>query len=164
LPWDRRWLFLAMSFLIVTAVIAWPLNRLGVTQMAPFSYIWPADKTYLSPLRIVNVLALLYVFAFFVSPRAPWLKKTVAEMCISCGRHSLTVYGVGLMLSCVGYVIIQESGAPNIANFAVNILGIGILFLTAGVLDRHANGRRAMPVSAIGAGNPVNAVASLTTH
>jgi hypothetical protein len=161
LPWDRRWLFLAMSFLIVTAVIAWPLNRLGVTQMAPFSYIWPADKTYLSPLRIVNVLALLYVFAFFVSPRAPWLKKTLAAMCISCGRHSLTVYGVGLMLSCVGYVIIQESGAPNIANFAVNILGIGILFLTAGVLDRHANGRRAMPVSAIGVGNLVSAVASL---
>jgi hypothetical protein len=149
LPWGRRWLLAAIGFLIVAAVIAWPLNQLGITQMPPFSYIWPADKTYLSPLRIINVLALLYVFAFFVSPRAPWLRKRLAEMCISCGRHSLTVYGVGLLLSCIGYVVIQESGAPNVANLAVNILGISIMFLTAGILDR----RRAIAVLAPGGAN-----------
>jgi hypothetical protein len=71
---------------------------------------------------------------------------------------------VGLLLSCIGYAVIQESGAPHIANLAVNILGIGILFLTAGVLDRHANGRRATAVSAIGVGSQVGAIASLTTN
>jgi hypothetical protein len=142
LPWDRRWLTLAIGFLIVTATIAWPLHQLGITQMPPFSYIWPANKTYLSPLRIVNVLALLYVFAFFVSPRAPWLRKRFAEIFISCGCHSLMVYGVGLMLSCVGYVVIQESRAPDIANPAVNILGITILFLTAAMLDRRGGSAR----------------------
>ena len=141
--WERRWLFAAVGFLIVTAIIAWPLNRPNVTSLAPLSYIWPADKTYLSPLRIANVLALLYVFAFFVSPHAPWLKRRVAEMCISCGRHSLTIYGMGLVLSCIGYVMIQESGAPSLANLAVNILGISILLLTASMLDRRADGRLA---------------------
>ena len=63
--WDRRWLFAAMGFLTAAAIIAWPLNTLKVTSAAPLSYIWPADKTYLSPLRIANALALLYVFAFF---------------------------------------------------------------------------------------------------
>jgi hypothetical protein len=141
--WERRWLFAAVGFLIVTAIIAWPLNRLNVTSLRPFSYIWPTDKTYLSPLRIANVLALLYVFAFFVSPQAPWLKRRVAEMCISCGRHSLTVYGMGLVLSCIGYVMIQESGAPYLVNLAVNILGISTLLLTASMLDRRAEGRLA---------------------
>lgn len=145
LPWGRRWLLGAIGFLVVTAIIAWPLNQLGITEMAPFSYVWPADKTYLSPLRIINVLALLYVFAFFVSPRAPWLKRRLAEMCISCGRHSLIVYGVGLALSCVGFVIIQESGVPNVANLAVNILGIAILFMTAALLDRLNHKQRAEP-------------------
>ncbi|MEA2681553.1 MAG: hypothetical protein QOK03_3275 [Candidatus Binataceae bacterium] len=143
LSWERRWLFVAVGFLIVTAIIAWPLNQLDLTQIPPLSYIWPADKTYLSPLRIVNVLALLYVFAFFVSPHAPWLKRRVAEMCISCGRHSLIVYGLGLVLSCIGYVMIEESRAPNFANLFVNILGISILLLTAEILDRRADGRLA---------------------
>jgi len=130
-----------VGFLIVAAIIAWPLDQLELTKFAPLSYVWPADKTYLSPLRIANVLALLYVFAFFVSPRAPWLKRKAAEMCISCGRHSLIIYGMGLVLSCIGYVMIEESGVPNLAKVTVNILGITILLLTAALLDRRADGR-----------------------
>jgi hypothetical protein len=163
LPWGRRWLLGAIAFLVVTAIVAWPLNQLGITQMPPFSYVLPADKTYLSPLRIMNVLALLYVFAFFVSPRAPWLKRRLAEMCISCGRHSLIVYGVGLALSCVGFVVIQESGAPNVANLAVNILGIAILFLTAALLDRRDLSRRpAIAASPLGVANHTRATTPLT--
>ncbi|HKF28731.1 MAG TPA: OpgC domain-containing protein [Candidatus Binataceae bacterium] len=143
LPWGHRWLRVAIGFLAITMLIAWPLNQLGLTQMAPFSYIWPADKTYLSPLRIINVLALLYVFAFYVPPKAAWLKKRVAELCISCGRHSLTIYGLGLLFSCVGYVVIQESSARAIANLEVNVVGISLLILTAVILDRRDEARRA---------------------
>ena len=142
LPWGRRWLWAAVAFLVVTAIIAWPLNQLGLTGMRPFSYVWPADKTYLSPLRVINVLALLYVFAYLVSPRAQWLKKGIGAVCSSCGRHSLTVYGMGLVLSCIGYVVIQESGARSVANLAVNVLGIAILILTAMLLDRRSGSRR----------------------
>jgi hypothetical protein len=142
LPWGHLWLRVAIGFLAVTMLIAWPLNQFGLTQIAPFSYIWPADKTYLSPLRIINVLALLYVFAFYVPPKAAWLKKRLAELCISCGRHSLTIYGLGLLLSCVGYVVIQESGARAIANLEVNVVGISVLLLTAVILDRRDDARR----------------------
>src|SRR5208282_3021005 len=57
LPSDRRWLLLSAAFLVLATLVAWPLNQLGLTQVAPFSYIWPADKTYLAPLRVLNVLA-----------------------------------------------------------------------------------------------------------
>ena len=48
------------------------------------------------------------------------------------------------------YVIIQESTARDLANLAVNILGILLMFVTAAVLDRRAEARRAaVPASAI---------------
>ena len=145
LPWSRKWFWGAVAFLLVTMVIAWPLDQDGLTKLAPFSYIWPADKTYLSPLRIVNVLALLYVFAAYVPSRAPFLRSAGAGIFISCGRHSLTIYGLGLVLSCVGYVVIQESGAKGIANFAVNVVGIAMLVGTAMFLDWREDARRAVP-------------------
>ena len=145
LPWSPRWFVSALVFLIVTMVIAWPLDQYGFTKVTPFSYIWPADKTYLSPLRIVNVLALLYVFASYVPSGAPWLRKAGAGIFISCGRHSMTIYGLFLVLSCVVYVVIQESASKGIANFAVNAIGIAMLVLTAMFLDRREDARRGVP-------------------
>ena len=145
LPWSRQWFWGAVTFLLVTMIIAWPLDQYGFTKVAPFSSIWPADKTYLSPLRIVNVLALLYVFASYVPSRAPWLRRSGAGIFISCGRHSLTIYGLGLVLSCIGYVVIQESAAKGIANFAVNVVGIAALVGTAMFLDWREDARRAVP-------------------
>lgn len=150
LPWGREWLWTAIGFLVVTLAIAWPLAQLGLTQMIPFSLVWPADKTYLSPLRIINVLALLYVFAFFVPKRAKWLRGRLAEVFISCGRHSLTIYGMGLVLSCLGYVFITESGTPNLANLVVNVAGIALMIGTSAFLDRRDEARRAgVPASAL---------------
>jgi hypothetical protein len=150
LPWGRGYLYAAFAFLFVTTVIAWPLNQMHFTESFPLYWIWPADKTYLSPLRIINVLALLYVFAYYVSPQAPWLRRGLAEMCIACGRRSLTIYGLGLLLSNLGFVIVQQSTARNVAYIAVNALGISLLFLTASVLDRRDEARRsAVPASAL---------------
>ena len=146
LPWNRRWFWGAVAFLVVTMVIAWPLDQYGFTKLAPFSWIWPADKTYLSPLRIVNVLALLYVFASFVPSQATWLKKSGAGIFITCGRHSLTVYGLGLVLSVLGYVVIQESAAKGMATFAVNVAGIALMVIVAMFLDWRQD-RRAVPAA-----------------
>jgi hypothetical protein len=150
LPWRRGWLWAAIAFLAVTVIITWPLNEMGMTKIAPLSYFWPANKTYLAPLRVLNVLALLYVFAYCVSPRAPWLKKRLAGLCISCGRHSLTVYGLGMVLSCVGYVAIEETASKGVMKFAVNVIGLAILVLTGVLLDRR-NGfkREALRVPAL---------------
>ena len=145
LPWNRRWFWGAVLFLAVTMVIAWPLDQYGITKIAPFSWVWPADKTYLSPLRIVNVLALLYVFASFVPSSAPWLRRAGAGIFISCGRHSLTIYGLGLVLSCIGYVVIQESAAKGLATFAVNVVGIAMTVGTAMFLDWREDARRTVP-------------------
>ena len=138
----KSWLFAAIGFAGLAALIAGPLNWGGLTETAPLRYLWPAEKTFLSPLRVINVLALVYVFGFFVSPQAPWLKTKVANLFLACGRHSLPVYGSGVVLSCVGYVVITESASKAMTNWAVNLLGIVALFSLAAMLDWSSQRRR----------------------
>ena len=48
-----------------------------------------------------------------------------------------------MLLSSVGYVVIQESSARAVANLEVNVVGIALLLLTAVMLDRRDDARRA---------------------
>lgn len=139
----RRWLAAAVGFLTFAFLVTGPLN--SATQFAPLSYLWPADKTFLAPLRVINVLALVCVFGFYVEPQAPWFKSKLAELFLACGRHSLPVYGLGVVLSCAGYIVMQESSSKLFANFVVNLAGILILFLLALSLDWYREGRRLAP-------------------
>jgi len=144
----RSWLFAAIGFAAFAAVIAGPLNARGLTEIAPLRYLWPAEKTFLSPLRVINVLALVYVFGFFVSPQAPWLKTKFANLFLACGRHSLPVYGSGVVLSIVGCVVITESASKAMANWMVNLLGIVVLLSLAVMLDWSSQRWRLAFVSA----------------
>jgi len=147
--WHARWLFAAVGFLVFAALVTGPLSGNGITEMAPLRYLSPDEKTFLSPLRLINVLALVYVFGFFVSPQAPWLKARVANLFLACGRHSLPIYGCGVVLSCVGYVLMNESGSKTMATWMVNFLGIAAMFSLAIALDRF--GRRAHTATNIAA-------------
>jgi hypothetical protein len=137
----RYWLWPAIGFLVFTLAVACLANCSGITRFASLSCVWPAEKTFLSPLRVLNVVALLYVFGFFVSPQSPWLKSNLANLLRACGQHSLPVYGFGVVLSCVGFVVMSESHSKLVANFVVNFFGIGLLLLLAKTLDRHRQGR-----------------------
>jgi len=98
-------------------------------------YLWPAEKTFLSPLRVANVVALLYLFASFVPKQASFFSSRAASFFLACGRNSLPVYGVGVVLSCAGYVALSEYDATNMTSIAVNVLGILSLFTLAYLLD-----------------------------
>lgn len=136
-PWNRRWLGVALAFLAFGVVAAAPWNLTGLVSYYPPFYLWPADKTFLAPLRLINVLALFYVFAFFVRPQAPLLRARLAAPLLWAGRHSLPVYGVGVVLSCAGYVAVTESDGAPLVHAAVNLLGIMILLLLATLLERN---------------------------
>ena len=110
-------------------------------------YLWPAEKTFLSPLRVANVVALLYLFVFFVPKQAKFFSTRAASLFLACGRNSLPVYGVGVVLSCAGYVALSESDATNMTSIAVNVLGIFSLFMLACVLDWRRKNIRALEAS-----------------
>ncbi len=93
--------------------------------------------------------ALLYVFSFFVTREAQLLRTRVAAPLLSCGRHSLAVFGAGVVLSSCGYMAINESGGAPAAHAAVNLGGIVALFALAGVLDRYRKRRSRAAASPI---------------
>lgn len=138
----KAWLIAAIGFSVISYLIVGPLHDMGFTHAAPLSYIWPTNKTFLAPLRVLNVMALLYVFGSFVSPQASWLKTRGAELLLACGRHSLPIYGVGVVLSCIGYLVMVESSSKEVANLFVNLCGIGILVALAFALDWYGQGKR----------------------
>jgi OpgC protein len=79
-----------------------------------------------------------------VPKQAKFFSTRVASIFLACGRNSLPVYAVSVVLSCAGYVAISESDATNFATVAVNVIGILALFILAYVLDwRRKNARNA---------------------
>jgi hypothetical protein len=147
MPWKKRWLGLALAFIVFGVISAAPWKTAGVAMFDLPLHWWPANKTFLAPLRVLNVLALLYVFAFFVPAQASMFRSPFAAPFLSCGRHSLSVYGVGVVLSCIGFVAISEASHALVVPPAVNFAGILILFVLAAVLDwRKTRGIR-LPVA-----------------
>ncbi|HLI78633.1 MAG TPA: OpgC domain-containing protein, partial [Candidatus Binataceae bacterium] len=143
------WFTLAAGFTLFALCAAAPWSGSDESR-AIFSniYLWPAEKTFLSPLRVANVVALLYLFAFFVPRQAKFFSTRAASLFLACGRNSLAVYGVGVVLSCAGYVAISESDATNMP-LAVNVVGIVALFLLAYALDRKRKNARVADASPV---------------
>jgi hypothetical protein len=133
----------AIAFVGFAFVMAapWRGTDIGLTFFNPNLYLWPADKTMLAPLRVVNILALMYVVAHFISPQAGWLKTRFAAPLLSCGRHSLPVFGVGVLLSSIGYIAVNETGGALNIHTAVNLLGVFALFILGGALDWRRSAR-----------------------
>jgi hypothetical protein len=136
IPQNRHLLSLALGFVVFGFVAAAPWNGpdTGSTLLGSSFHVWPAEKTFLAPLRLINVLALAYVFAFFVKPQATFFKTKLAAPLIACGQRSLGVYCFGVLLSVTGYVAVIESPQRCFAYVAVNLVGILLHFLMAAVL------------------------------
>jgi hypothetical protein len=129
------WFTLAAGFTLFALLAAAPWTASEESRALFNMYLWPAEKTFLSPLRVANVVALLYLFAFFVPKQAKFFSTRIASVFLACGRNSLPVYGVGVVLSVAGYVALSECDSFNTAVVATNLLGIVSLFVLASALD-----------------------------
>ncbi|MHB8381470.1 MAG: OpgC family protein [Candidatus Binataceae bacterium] len=133
----------AIAFISFAFVMAapWRGATLGLGLFNPPIYLWPADKTLLAPMRVINVLAFLYLFAYFVAPQAGWLRSRIAAPFLACGRHSLPVYGAGVLLSSLSYIALNLSGGAMIVHVAVNVFGVLAMFILGAVLEARRSGR-----------------------
>jgi len=134
IPWKRRWLALSVV-MIVCGIISAQSGRLALPHIG--LQLWPANKTFLAPLRILNVLALVYAFAYVVPSQATALRSKFARPLLRCGQHSLSVYGIGVLLSCVAYIVITEAGEKRSLELLVNVVGIAAMCALASFLEAH---------------------------
>jgi len=73
-------------------------NLLPHWILEPFD---PNDKTNLAPYRVVHLIAIAVVVTWFLPADAPILKWRLLAPPIKCGRNSLEVFCVGIVLGFV---------------------------------------------------------------
>ena len=133
----------------ITVALSWRLHGLWDAFPALFvRMIWPVDKTNLGPLRLVNFLALAMVVTHFVRPETSFLHSRAAAFVTVCGRHSLQIFCLGILLSVLAHLVLSEVGRSAGLIAAANIVGIGLMIGTALVLDWYKTSERAPPPAA----------------
>jgi hypothetical protein len=130
------YLVVAFAFVMSTYV---PPHRLP-----QWVFIFPLDKTGLSPVRLAHFLALAILVARFVRPEAAFLRSAWAAPVILCGQHSLEVFCLGVFLSFSAYFVLVEVSARVFMQVAVSVAGVLLMVALAGLmtwykdLDRRA--------------------------
>src|SRR6478736_3748604 len=85
------------------------------------------SKQNLSLWRVAHFAALAYIASTWIPMHASWLANPLAQRVIDCGRHSLPVFCLGVVLSIIGAVAMSELGSGWISQISINAVGIALL-------------------------------------
>jgi hypothetical protein len=92
-------------------------------------------KDDLSPTRLIPFFALVLLVAVLVPANARFLASKAARPLLIAGQQSLEIFCLGILLSALGHVIINEFGSHLRLMLAVNAAGIAIMLLAANGRD-----------------------------
>jgi hypothetical protein len=137
IPYSRPLLWGALGYVAFAFVVVAPwmqIPGLERVRVLPADLLGSIDKSYLSPWRLLHVVALGYLAIILLSPQSNWLTRTWARGIGRCGRHSLEIFCLGTVLSFTGWVVLAEAGNGFVLQILVNLIGIGILWGTAWAL------------------------------
>jgi hypothetical protein len=84
--------------------------------------------------------------ARWVHPQARFMRATLARPLVLCGRHSLEIFCLSILLSALGHFLMSAINAGFTMQLGVNVVGIAVMCLTAGMLDWYRAVQR-MPVA-----------------
>lgn len=124
-----RWAITAFAimFTIGTMLVSAPWRQLpgleNVILVNPAS-LATITKTDLHPLRLIDVLAKVWLVALVIPASARWLTSAPARSVSAMGRHSLEVFALSIVLSVAGGIIATLHGFAPLAIGLVNAGGI----------------------------------------
>jgi hypothetical protein len=139
--WVRSRSVLALAIVVAVGAFtihaSWTLHWLIEAVPALFvAQVWPlASKSDLGVLRFANVLALALLVARLVKPQAPYLAGALARPFVRCGRHSLHVFCLGILLAVVGRLVIVEYFGSIAVQIATAATGIALMIGMAAGMD-----------------------------
>jgi hypothetical protein len=145
LSWlDRSWLLgpavgLALVGLVVR--VSWTLHAqyASIPALANTRFVWLfLSKGDLGLLRFTNVLALAVLVRRLISPQASFLAGPVAWPFVVCGRHSLQIFCLGILLSVVGHLVLREFFGGLLMQLVVSIVGVTVMVAVAALMDWFA--------------------------
>jgi hypothetical protein len=129
LPRIRALRLAAWAFLGVAMLWAAPWANFGVADFHPIALPAP-DKTTLAPLRVLNILALIYL-----ALSSPGLRKLAERPgmspLVACGRHSLEVFSFATLLGLFGRLLLRTFGPSGMLAVSINVVAIACMLLLA---------------------------------
>ncbi|RXH36975.1 membrane protein [Bradyrhizobium nanningense] len=139
-PWltSRKALVPAALYLVFSLVIAlsWrikPLEALvpqGLTKLA-----YSLDKSNLDPLRLLHFLALAVVAVWFVPPNRQALTTAVMRGAILCGKHSLPIFCLGVLLTLASLLALLDISEGLAMQITLSVGGILMMIVAATLLN-----------------------------
>ena len=86
-----------------------------------------AGKARLAPFRLVHFLSLL-VFVSALLPRyRGWLDWRIAKLAIACGRDSLRLFSIGLIMTYVVELLILSLNGGPVTQLVCTVGGVGLM-------------------------------------
>jgi hypothetical protein len=136
-----RWLFWLAAALSLAGFLirfSWTLHDLydPIPVLVSAKLLWPfLSKTELGIIRLVNVLAVALVVANLIPVRARFLSSSAAWPFLICGRNSLYIFCLGILLSVLGHLVLNEFFGGVAMQFAVSVAGVAIMIGVAALLE-----------------------------
>jgi hypothetical protein len=122
------WAYLAFALLVSAPWASW-----GWLDFHPIPLATP-DKSNLAPLRLLHILALVYLAlsspGFLALVRRGWLAGIDA-----CGRHSLEIFSLATLLAVVGGLLTTTFGTYWQIQIAINGVGLAMLIGAAKLME-----------------------------
>ena len=110
--------------------------------------LWPTNKSNLSPVRLISFFSLVMLVARWVSPQARFMRIKLAWPLVLCGRHSLEIFCLSILLSALGHFLMSEINAGFTMQLGINVVGIMVMCLTAAMLDWYRAVQQ-MPITTV---------------
>ena len=123
--------YLAFGLIVALSWSIKPLEMLIPQFLAKL--IYPIDKSDLDPLRLLHFLAIALLVARFVPLDWRGLKTPVLRGAARSGENSLEIYCVGVVLSLLAYLLLEQISGGALAQVAVSAGGVMLLVACATV-------------------------------
>jgi hypothetical protein len=138
---------LALAGLVIR--LSWTLHALypPVPALANTKFLWLfLSKGDLGLLRFANVLALAVLVRRLIPSQSAFLAGPVAWPFVACGRHSLHIFCLGILLAVLGHLVLREFFGGPLMQLVVSMAGVAIMVAVAAFMDwfaaRAGAGRR----------------------
>lgn len=132
---------MALLYLMFSFMQAFPWAQWGLPDYRVLVMPSP-DKSILSPLRLLDVLAIFYLVQSSSRTRR-WSETRFGQILAVIGRHSLEVFTVGTIIDLYARLIFSTFGNNWMLQILINAIGIPALYVLARCLDTYRRKQKA---------------------
>jgi hypothetical protein len=127
-----RWLALAwLVFALLITVAGKNPQLANLVPDAVLGAFTPNDKQNLAPYRVLHLLALAFLFTWYVPRDWQGLRATVLQPVIKCGDEWFTCFCAGVFLSLAGHLVLIMGPNSVVMQVMVSVAGAALMTLIA---------------------------------